>query len=1317
MVLRNRIAQLTLVILLGLLALTARSSGQQMRPLEPNKPIAGEFRKDEKQSFSLSLKPLDYARVTVDARGAELSITLFAPDGKPVAEYLRPLDGPNPVGVSLVAGYSGNYRIEILSRQEDNSPKAFSVTLAELRPIEKLDAERIEAERRFAAGERIRAREVNDGRRPALADYQEALKLWRAAGDREKEAMALGALGGLSTSLREHQQALDYFNQALALRRSLKDRKREAGALFNIGRTHQEMKQYKQALEAFHLALPLWREAGDQKEEASVITEIGATQSAAGDQQDALKTFEQALAAWQKAGDQNKVAEIYLREGRVYEALNNVAKALEVYGEALKLYRATNDRLSEASVLLDLGVVNRDAGKNKQALEYLQQALPIWRSLNQKGAEASTLNYLGIVSRTLGEKQTALEYYEKALALARELNQRGLQARLLNNMATVYADLGEKRKALELLKEVLPSRSAATDRASTLISMGAIYSDLGENQLALEHFNLALLLSRENKLADYEEIALQSIGVAYDQLGEKQKSLDHYLQALSLARQIKAKQDEGTIQINLAALYSSLGEKQKALDYYLQALKINRETNNRSNEADTLHQLGFLYFELEEYRKALDYLNQALPIWSELKDPRGEAITLTATGMVYRSLGERQKSLTFTDRALPLHRSVGNRVGEAEALINKGLILSAAGEKQTAIEQFNQAAELGQAVADPSLEAKARYEIARVNLDSGEFDRSRTQIEEALRIVESLRTKVASQELRASYFATVQKFYDFYIELLMRMHDRESGKGFNGEALQASERARARGLLEILAEANANIREGVDAKLIERERNLQQQINGRADVLFRLYTSKPSPEQVAALRKEIDELTAQYGEVRAQIRRASPRYAALTQPSPLSLKEIQQQVLDDGTLLLEYSLGERRSFLWVVTPTKISSYVLPPRARIEAAARQTYELLSKLNGATRTADQQRILRTKTSKTNPNKQHAQAITAFRSLSRMLLLPVASQLGGKRLLIVASGALQYVPFAALSAPTKDRTGKSQRRPALGKPLIADHEIVYLPSASTLAVLRQEIAARQLAPKTLAVIADPVFEKDDERVKTVFVPAGGQPPERQEAATAPLPPVAEERSLKHLKEKSAEQTGVMQISRLPYTKQEAESILSLVPESERKQALDFNANRATATGNDLSQYRYVHFATHGYLDSERPEFSALVLSLVNEKGAPQSGFLYANEVYNLKLPAEVVTLSACETGLGKEIKGEGLVGLTRGFMYAGAPRVVVSLWAVNDRATSELMARFYQKMLKENLRPAAALRAAQVEMSKDRRWNNPYYWAAFALQGEWR
>jgi CHAT domain-containing protein len=282
-----------------------------------------------------------------------------------------------------------------------------------------------------------------------------------------------------------------------------------------------------------------------------------------------------------------------------------------------------------------------------------------------------------------------------------------------------------------------------------------------------------------------------------------------------------------------------------------------------------------------------------------------------------------------------------------------------------------------------------------------------------------------------------------------------------------------------------------------------------------------------------------------------------------------------------------------------------------------------------------------------------------------------------------------------------------------LVAAPATVELPSASTISALRRELQGREPAPRLLAVFADPVFDADDPRVK---------PKSGASAKSHPQPTLARSdggRILEHLADDSTLHVAAsrLMIPRLPYTRQEAERILKAASGGEDFEALDFRASLATATSAELSRYRYLHFATHGYLDSEHPELSAIVLSLVDPNGNPEPGFLRASDIYNLKLPAELVVLSACQTGLGKEIRGEGIVGLTRGFMYAGAARVDVSLWSVNDKATEELMAIFYQKLLREKITPAAALREAQVEMYHQKQWASPYYWAAFVQQGEWR
>jgi CHAT domain-containing protein/tetratricopeptide (TPR) repeat protein len=905
----------------------------------------------------------------------------------------------------------------------------------------------------------------------------------------------------------------------------------------------------------------------------------------------------------------------------------------------------------------------------------------------------------------------AIEKYEEALAHWQAAGEQAEQARTLHNIGFVYNRLGEIRKALDYYLQALPLRRASQDRrgeALTLNNIGQVHKSLREAQKAIDYYSQALLITRAEKDHRGEATTLDNLAEIYNLLGEKQKALEYLDQKLQLQRSIPDPRGEAATLNNIASVYNVAGEKQKALDYYNQALQLQR-SHNQQAVATTLNNIGTVYSSLGEKQKALDYYNQALQLDRSNNNQRGAANTLSNIGNVYSSLGEKQRALECHEQALQIARNNNDRQRAISSLNNIGAVYKSLGEAQKALDYHRQALQLARELGNQELEANALSSIARLERDRGNLSESLAQIKAALTLIESQRAEFAGAEVRASYFARALDKYEFYIDLLMQLHQRAPAAGHDAAALGASERVRARTLLEMLAEARIDIRQGVDPRLVERERSLQQQLNASAEYQMRLLNARHTEEEAAAARKEIASLTTQYQELEAQIRAKSPRYAALTQPQPLTLKEIQQQVPDQDTLLLEYALGNERSYLWAVSPTSITSYELPKRAEVEASARRVYELLTAHHLAPGESEQLRRARIA-------KADAEYQTAAASLSRTLLGPVSSLLRDKRLVIVADGALQYVPFAALPKPEPiDEAVKAREtKDIIPSPLIVDHEIISLPSASVLAVLRRETAGRKPVAGAVAVLADPVFDKDDDRV-AAQAKAQSEAKAKSEASGSGDHHAASE--LQRAMQGVGAPGGGRRIPRLPFSREEAEAIVASAPAGSSMKALSFKANRATATSAEIANYRIIHFATHGLLNAEHPELSGVVLSLIDEKGNPQDGFLRLHEIYNLNLVAELVVLSACQTGLGKEIKGEGLVGLVRGFMYAGAPRVAASLWKVNDFATTQMMKHFYQAMLKEGLRPAEALRLAQITLLKQKRWQAPYYWAGFVLQGEWK
>ncbi len=1016
----------------------------------------------------------------------------------------------------------------------------------------------------------------------------------------------------------------------------------------------------------------------------------------------------------------------------------SLRQSIGQYETALAIWREVGDRAEAAAALTNIGSAYFALSEPDKAVAFFTESLALRRAVGDHTGEADTLNRMGLNYLRLDDYQRALGHLRQSLEIRRTLGDIKQQASLLNNIGGVHQELGESQTARDYYHQSLIPRRAAGDRdgeATTLNNLGGVAHDLGEIQSALNYYTQALEIRREKKNPFGEAQTLNNIGAVYQGSGDQQKALLNYHRALPIWEALGNKRDQASTLNNIGVVYDSLGEPRRGLDYYQRALALRREAKDRRGEADTLTNLGALHRDLNEPKQALEYLGQALQIRRTAQDRLGEALTLGNIGRIYVSTSEWQMALENFLQSLQISRAIGHPRSEGTTLSYLAHVHAAMGETQKALDQYTLALKIHQDIENRNSEASVRHAMARLERKGGNLEAARRHLEAALDLTESLRTKIASQQLRASFFATVQRYYNSYIDLLMHLHQQQPAEGHGALALQISERSRARSLLETLTEAKAYIRRGVDEKLLERERSLLRVMSDKMNRQLRLLGAKHAAER-AAITKEVENLTTQYLETEEQIRATSPRYAAITQPRPRTLKEIQQQVLDSDTLLLEYALGEERSFLWAVTPTSFKSFELPKGAVIEETAKQVYKLLTARTETVKGEDAaQREARVA-------QADAEFPAAVAKLSRMVLAPAAAELGSKRLVVVSDGALQFIPFAVLPDPEgggvreegSRREGErdhpitpSPPNPHSYRPLIVKHEIVSLPSASTLAVLRSELAGRTPAPKLAAVLADPVFEATDDRVRrsasAAQTASQDEPkdPRSNETGGGSIEQMTNTRAIDEFFSEG--------IPRLSNSQREAITIGALAPEAQRKIALGFDASCVTASSEEMSQYRIIHFGTHGLVNSQHSELSGILLSLVDQQGRPlEKGFLRLGEVYNLNLPAELVVLSACQTALGKEVRGEGLMGLTRGFMYAGAARVMASLWKVDDAATSALMEHFYQGLLgPKRLSPAEALRQAQIAMwrnagrnlttgqSKD--WGKPYFWGGFIMQGEWK
>ncbi len=891
-----------------------------------------------------------------------------------------------------------------------------------------------------------------------------------------------------------------------------------------------------------------------------------------------------------------------------------------------------------------------------------------------------------------------------------------------NNVGKPSATTETLKKTIEIYRQAVEKLRLAGPvycESSTLTNIINLYGFLGDRKTAIEYGLQAAQFAKKNNFRLEEANALQGVGLAYAAVGEPEKALEALFRARTLEGETDNPFQTAYTNTNIGLVYWQIGDVPRAMIYFEQAVVLARANDNRHGEILAYIYLGKSHASLGDSAKAVDYLQKALSLTRKINDRRREIFGLINLARVQFKFGEYEKCLENLNQSLIISRELDDKPNMAASLQMFGQVYLTSGNTEKALEYLKQALEARQAVEDTFGLAENLMLLAKAENQSGLVDAAQTHAEEAIRLIEQVRARVKVADLRDSFSANLQDFYGFYVELLMQRDKLAPDKNYAALALQANERARARGLLNLLAESNADIRQGVDAKFLDKEIELRNLLAARMENLTRVLSGKHTPEQAEKLKKEVEQIRADYQQTQAQIRRTSPRYAALTQPKTLSLAEIQTEVLDADSVLLEYALGAEKSFLWIVTKDSFQTVELPKRAEIEKAARLTYDALTARNKRVKfeTTDERR--------SRIEQADADFLNLSKDLSKTILAPAAQFLKKKRLLIVADGALQYIPFAALRiADSKLQIPNSKTEAESGvwnlesgiKYLVETNEIINLPSVSTLAILRREMNGRLPAPKTLAVLADPVFDVKDER----FQASGAKKKLAPKFETVAFTKNKDGDSTKNLKRAARdfdlEDEEGINLPRLPFTRREADSISASLPVNQRSKMLGFDATRNAVFNAELSNYRYVHFATHSFLNNKNPELSGIVLSLFDENGKEQDGFLRVGEVFNLKLPAELVVLSGCRTGLGKEIKGEGLVGLTRGFMYAGAKRVVVSLWDVNDEGTSELMANFYREMLgTKKLSPASALRQAQISMLKEKRWQNPYFWATFTLQGE--
>jgi len=841
------------------------------------------------------------------------------------------------------------------------------------------------------------------------------------------------------------------------------------------------------------------------------------------------------------------------------------------------------------------------------------------------------------------------------------LDEMRIRAERLHQRAVVlWAEHAEHslREALELATRAAAlARDAGDARGESDVHATAagIFWKLGELEPAEAAMTRAIEIRERLGNPRALAVAYNDRGVFRDALANSVQALEDLQRARELAEPLARPGLKAVILHNLGFNHMASRDSDRALELLRAAERAEPRPEQRGTTKDVI---GAVLYDLKRYAEAEGQFRQALEAHRALGDSRNQAISLYHLGWVYGDTNRLAEARRAYREAIALLTPIGDRFNLAIAHDGLGEVLQLEGRWEEAVAVHAAALRLAQEAPDTHQQAVSLTNLAKSQRALGRLEESRDSLVQAVDLTDSGRLLRGGGSGRATWTAMNRHRYELLVSVLWDLQQRAPDPARPAEMFWISERARARSLLDLLLEARLDITRGADPELVASERRLLEEADRvSAEVARRTAAGARVPTDMPELRRVLTQLQ----EVRARMRQSNPRLAALARAEPLRLSAVQTRVLDSDTVLLQYLLGDDRSFVFVVTAASIDVRVLPGRQRIEREVHRLVELWQ----------------------SPVSEPSAERRLASQLGGMLLEPARERIRGRRLAIAPDGILHELPFSALLSP------RTRRR------LVEEHELIHVPSASVVAAVRAgEHVARHSG--AVAVLADPVFDRGDSRVRS----SSGQAPA--------VVPADLQRSMNAL--------GLQRLVRLPGTRLEAQGILALAPRGQSFAATGFEARRELALDPSVTAYRILHFATHGLLNSQHPELSGLVLSLVDPEGKPQNGFLRLQDIYGLRIDADLVVLSACQTALGKRIQGEGVIGVTRGFIHAGAHQVLASLWKVSDRGTAALMKELYRAMLVEGRRPPAALRQAQRKLARTRPFDGPYTWAAFVLQGDW-
>lgn len=926
----------------------------------------------------------------------------------------------------------------------------------------------------------------------------------------------------------------------------------------------------------------------------------------------------------------------------------------------------------QTTSLLASGEEYFNKGSYPRAIEIFTQVLDLSTKSEKYSHVVSSLLKLGLLHWIVGELELSQSFYTRAEYQSEKSNLK-IEKQLAQTAINIYR-LYQKAKRLTRQDKFEESVEVFTEAINAAEAIGSEHHKLkclrhcSINYWRMSYFDDFHALNKQclelaKKLNNNVEIAraLNHIGLFNFQRGNYSYALNYYTEALPLFYELNKYSEASNILNNLANLYMYLGSYEKSLDYISQALNIDKAVGNPTYISMDMNNLGELYRRMASidsdemlYMKARDCFEESVNLAQKVGDLGNEIIGLGNLGNINLERNKFEESLVYSTSAL-------EKISSGQFLDSRGRILNNIGfaylylnQHQESLSSFHEAIETGEKIGSYSILWEAYYGLGRTHEKSGSIEIAVKNYNKSIELINKLRRQISLDFEKAGFIKNKLEVYQHLIDLLYQSFENSPSSHFISQIFQSIEKAKSRAFLDMLNESNVNVRERLTPELRENEKAISERI---AEHLRRLLNNKSGVESQENILKQLEFVEAEYEKFLNRVRVELPELSELISPDPYNLDQIQNGLLDNKTALLEYYFGENNSYLIAATAKNSKIHKLPANIDFQKSLKAYIKILSD---------------------EPTKRFKGAKASIR-LYKELVEPVTELLNDsiENIIIIPDGVLYYLPFETLLIDANEENCKQ-------KYLFEKYNISYMPSASSLMYIKLNKKERRFK-KDLLAFGNPSYKPN-------YDEAGDQ------------------RSLSVVLFDLYKSLG-FHFSALPYSGREINRISKFFLKTNCDVFLGEHASEHTFKSLSHQNYKIIHLACHGFLDEDFPLRSALVLSLSGNEN--EDGFLQARELYNLRLGAELVVLSACQTGQGKLESGEGVLGLQRVFFFAGAKSVVSTLWEIGDKPTAEFMEAFY-KFIIEGYGKASALRQAK-KMMMNSKYRQPFYWAGFVLSGE--